>query len=431
MKKLACFVLLLMFSPLLRAELVIEITRGVDNPTSIAIVPFYWSGSGYLPEDVTGIITADLDRSGQFKTLGEGDMPLSLPYKEDDIVYSDWRRYGVEYIVIGKIEPRPEAEGGGYRAYFGLYDIHSQQALLKKQVAGSSDTLRNLAHYVSDHVYEVLTGYRGHFSTRVVYVKASRVNGEDYYQLLVADQDGAREQELLNSSEPILSPTWSPNGKEVAYVSFESTRPAIYRQVLLTGKRQKLTGFPGLNSAPSWSPDGTKMAMVLSKDGDPEIYVMDLESGELTRLTRHFAIDTEPSWTPDGKGVIFTSNRGGRPQIYRMALDGSDLKRLTFEGDYNARGRITPDGKHLVMVHRRNGVFHIAVQDFLTGQIHVLTTTDLDESPTLAPNGRMLMYATKEGNRGILAAVSIDGGVKVRLPSQNGDVREPVWSPFQ
>lgn len=424
--------LLCCWLPLLaQAELVIEITRGVDNPTRIAIVPLAWQGEGLLPEDIAHIVSADLNRSGQFMPLREDQMPLSLPHTPKDIVFSDWRRYNTEYIVIGRVEKKPE--GGGYKVFFSLYDVHSQKQVFSKVVNGGENSFRDLAHYISDKIYEVLTGFQGHFSTKIVYVRVQRSPEKEEFQLLLADQDGARVQTLLRSKEPILSPTWSPDAKEVAYVSFEGRRPSIWRQEVRTGKRQKLTAFSGLNSAPAWSPDGTKMAMVLSKDDNPEIYVMDLNSGRLTRLTRHFSIDTEPSWMPDGSGIVFTSNRGGRPQIYRMTAEGKQLERLTFDGTYNARGRVTADGKHLVMVHRPegSGMFHIAVQDFLTGQIHILTSTDLDESPTVAPNGRMMMYATKEGDQGILAAVSIDGGVKVRLPSQIGDVREPAWSPFR
>jgi len=226
------------------------------------------------------------------------------------------------------------------------------------------------------------------------------------------------------------NPQVSPDGKQVAYVSFETGRPAIFRQVVATAEREQLTNFKGLNGAPAWSPDGQKLAMVLSKDGNPEIYTLDLNTREFTRHTRHFAIDTEPTWTNDGKGIIFTSDRGGKPQIYQVTLASGRIERLTFEGDYNARARISPDGKTLVMVHRHNGVFHIATQDFLTGNIRILTETRLDESPSIAPNGAMLMYATKHRGKGILAAVSLDAGVKFRLPSKQGDVREPSWSPY-
>ena len=410
---------------LARADLVIEVTRGVDNPTQIAVVPFGWSGSGFLPENISTLVSADLERCGQFAPLPEKNMPLSLPTQQSDVVFSDWRKYNMEYIVIGRIEAKDK---DNYRVFFELYDIQGQRQLFSKTASGG---LRDIAHYVSDQVYEALTGFRGHFSTQVVYVQS---NGRAKYQLLMADQDGARVREILNSVEPIMSPSWSPDGKEVAYVSFENQRPAIFRQEIKTGKRQQLTRFPGLNNAPAWSPDGKKMAMVLSKDDNPEIYIQNLETGELTRITNHFGIDTEPSWAPDGSSLVFTSNRGGQPQIYRITLSSGKLERLTFVGDYNARGRITPDGKHLVLVHRPkgSGVFHIAVMDLASSQLYSITeTTRLDESPTVSPNGRMVMYATKDGNKGVLGEASLDGKVKVRLPAQSGDVREPAWSPFR
>jgi len=418
-------VLILLFSAALHADLVIEVTHGVDNPTPIAIVPFEWSGSGFLPESIAQIVSADLARCGQFSPLAEKDMPLSLPSRQADIVFSDWRKYNMDYIVIGHVDP---SDNGNYRATFELYDVHGQRQLFSKSATGN---LRDIAHYISDQIYETLTGFRGYFSTQVIYVQA---NGRANYQLLMADQDGARVREILNSSEPIMSPTWSPDGKEIAYVSFETHHPAIFRQDLRSGNRQMIASFTGLNNAPAWSPDGKKMAMVLSKDDNPEIYVMDLDTGLLSRVTDHFAIDTEPSWSPDGKSLVFTSNRGGQPQIYRVDLATRKLDRLTFDGDYNARGSITPDGKSLVLVHRQNSSspFHIAVMDLSNSQMYSITeTTRLDESPTVAPNGRMVMYATEDGDKGILGLASIDGKVKVRLPAQSGDVREPAWSPFR
>lgn len=409
-----------------QAQLTIEITQGRDDPTSIAVVPFGWKGTGLPAEDVSAIIETDLQRTGQFTAVDRNDM-LGTPQDQSEVYYRDWRALNIDYLLVGKLIPTSQ----GLVAQYQLFDVYTQKMVLEGRAVGQADRMRAIAHKVSDGVYEKLTGIRGAFSTRLLYVSAIARGENAYtYRLLVSDVDGANESVVYKSNEPILTPTWSPDGETIAYVSFETTRPAIYMHNLRTNQRTQLTNFKGLNGAPSWSPDGRQLAMVLSKDGSPDVYVMDVATRQLKRVTRHFAIDTEPSWMPDGKSLIYTSDRGGKPQIYQVTLANGYEERVTFEGDYNARARVVPDGSGIIMVHRSNGDYHIALLNIDRGKIQVLTETALDESPSISPNGAMLLYATKHQGKGILAAVSLDGGVKFRLPSRFGDVREPAWSPY-
>lgn len=407
------------------AQLEIQVTRGIDNPTSIAVAPFAWDGLGAAPADFAQIIDSDLARSGQFSPVSRRDM-LSLPTQAEDIFYRDWRAIAARYLVIGRV-----SKGVQLRIEFALYDVERGIELFSSQVAGPESEARMVAHRVADAIYEKLTGIEGAFATRLIYVSVTRnPEGKDFYRLTIADADGQRPIVLLEGRDPILAPSWSPDGKEVAYVSFESSRPAIYRQVLATGAREQLTNFRGLNNSPVWSPDGKSMALVLSKDGSPDIYLLDLETKQLTRLTRHYAIDTEPTWMPDGESLLFTSDRGGRPQIYRYMLATGKIERVTFEGRYNARARVAEDGRNVALVHQRDGRFHVAVFDLITERMTVLTETSLDESPSIAPNGSLVIYATKRGERSVLGAVAVDGGVKFSLPARSGSVQEPAWSPM-
>jgi len=407
------------------AELQIEINQGVENPTPVAIVPFAWQGIGAAPEDVAQIVDSDLARSGQFSPVSRRDM-LSFPGRESEMYFRDWRAISAEYVLIGRV-----TAGTQVRIDFQLFDVTRQTAVETGTVTGPLSELRMLAHRVSDQVYETLSGIPGAFATRLLYVSVTRnPAGKDFYRLTLADSDGRRPIVLLEGRDPILSPTWSPDGREIAYVSFETSRPAIYRQNLLTGQREQLTNFKGLNNSPAWSPDGNSMALVLSKDGNPDVYLLNLSSRSLTRLTRHFAIDTEPTWMPDGKSLLFTSDRGGRPQIYRYDLRTNKIERVTFEGPYNARARVAQDGRNVALVHQRNGRYHIAVFDLVTDRLTVLTETSLDESPSIAPNGSIVLYATKRGEESILGAVAVDGGVRFSLPAREGSVQEPAWSPY-
>ena len=407
------------------SELVIRVTQGNDQPTMVAVPPMVMSGN-QLVEDISAIVESDLQRSGLFKTIPRENM-LAFPSHPEDVYFRDWRLLGSEYLIVGSLSA---VEEGGVELSFSLLDVNAQKTVFKHSVKGSKNQLRDLAHLASDKIYEEITGIRGAFSTRLAYVTADQKDGRLVYQLNVADSDGARERVMLKSAEPIMSPAWSPKGDELAYVSFETGRPAIFRQSLTTAARKQLTNFRGLNGAPSWSPDGKQLALVLSKDGNPEIYILDLATNKFARMTRHFAIDTEPTWSPDGKSLLFTSDRGGTPQIYKLTVATRAVQRITFKGNYNARPSLAPDGRTLVMVHRESGVFHIATLDLVTGRMLELTETRLDESPTVAPNGAMLIYATKQGDKGILSAVSLDAGVKYFLPAKSGDVREPAWSPF-
>lgn len=427
LRLIAILCLSLVWSAVVRAELTIEITSGIDNPTVIAVSPIELT-EGVLAEDIGAIISADLQRSGLFNPIPRENM-LSFPRVQGEVYYRDWRILGAQYLAFGNAE---RLSDGRIKVSFGLAEVLGEKIVLSQVVHGKDSGLRDIAHYISDRIYEAITGVRGVFSTRIAYVTQGRSrDGRLIYRLLVADADGARERLMLESTEPLMSPGWSPDGKELVYVSFETGRPAIFRQRLADASRQQITNFKGLNGAPAWSPDGRRLAMVLSKDGNPEIYLYEFASQRFTRLTHHnFAIDTEPNWTPDGKSIIFTSDRGGAPQIYKVDIASGALERLTFRGSYNARPRLAPDGRTLVMVHRDNGQFHIASQDLISKDFRILTGTYLDESPTVAPNGAMLLYATKRGGKGLLAAVSIDAGVKFFLPSREGDVREPAWSPF-
>lgn len=406
-------------------ELTIEITKGLDNPTNIAVVPFAWKGEGLPAENVANIIGADLHRSGQFAPMPLKSM-LSTPSSQNDVHFRDWRASNVEYLLIGQLEP----VGAQIKAIYQLFDVFTQKSLLTVEKTVNSNVLRGLAHRISDEVYEKLTGIPGAFSTRLLYVSSQRQGQQFTYRLIIADIDGANEQVVLEQDEPILTPSWSPDAMKIAYVSFETSRPAIYIHDLRTGQRTQLTNFKGLNSSPAWSPDGNSMAMVLSKDGNPDVYVMNLATRQLKRLTKHYSIDTEPSWLPNGQSIIFTSDRGGKPQIYKVNVNSGKVERVTYEGRYNARARALPSGDGMVLVHQREKQYNIAIMDWKRNSIEVLTSTSLDESPSIAPNGTMLLYATKWQGKQILSAVSLDGGVKYNLPSRFGDVREPAWSPL-
>ena len=405
----------------------IIIDAGYDKQTSIAIVPFSQGPEFSGLQPLSEIVEFDLARSGQFAPT-ERDNMLSFPNRKQDVFFRDWRILGIEYIVIGRTSID---SSGKLKVDFHLFDVFNEREMFVDAVTTSRGNWRDAAHHVADRVFEAVTGIPGAFSTKILYVLAQNVGLPNaHFSLELADADGERARTLFGSEEPLLSASWAPDGGSVVYVSFETGKQTIVLQDLVTGERQLITDYSGLNGSPVLSPDGQRLALVLSKDGNPEIYVMTLRDRTLTRITRHHSIDTEPSWTEDGRGLVFTSDRGGRPQIYKVDLSTNFVERLTFEGQYNASPHLLPGGQHLVFVHRRDGVDHIAWQDLERDDVRVLTQTALDESPSIAPNGTMLIYATQVQGRGILAVVSIDGRVKYRLPSSTGDVREPAWSPY-
>lgn len=411
-----------------QADLTIEITEGVEGALPIAVVPFGWQGKAQPPQDVAGIIAADLHRSGRFKTLPQVDM-LARPTRGEQVEFRDWRGLGVDNLVVGQIQPSGTS---GYVVRFQLFDVYRGEQLIGYSIPTTGPNLRRTAHRIADLIYEKLMGVPGAFATRIAYITSVRQgDGPERIDLRIADADGYNPQTIVSSSEPLLSPAWSPDGRKLAYVSFEQGQSAIYVQEVFTGQRRKLTSYKGINGAPAWSPDGRKLAMALSKGGNLDIYVLDLATHKLKQLTHHYAIDTEPAWSPDGRQIVFTSDRGGKPQIYRIPSYGGPAERVTFQNPYNARASYSPDGKLLALVTREDGNYRIAVQDLESGVMQVLSQGSLDESPSFAPNSSMIIYASKAGYRGVLAAVSVDGRVRQRLALQEGDVREPVWSPYE
>ena len=417
---------LIFLSSLARAELTIEITQGIASSIPIAVVPMKWQGKP-LPENVDEIIRSDLERSGHFGILDPDDM-LSHPASEEELYFRDWRLLKQDYLVISSIKSIAK---GQYQVRYQLFDVFNERELLAQTLSANTNQLRDIGHRISDAIYEQLTGIRGAFSTKIAYVTTNRTRTQ--FNLAIADSDGAREKVVMSSKYSIFSPSWSPDGKRLAYVLLEDSGSKVYVQDIATGKKQLVSNHKGINSAPAFSPDGNKLALVLSKDGNPEIYVVDLNTRHWLRVTNHYAIDTEPNWMPDGDHLLFTSGRSGNPQIYRVSLVSGFIERITFDGNYNARARLAQDGRFLVMVHQsaKGEPFHIASMDLSRGLLQILTAdTFLDESPSVSPNGVMVMYAAKYNKRSILAAVSVDGDVRFLVPSKSGDVREPAWGPY-
>ena len=401
------------------AQLTIEIIGGGATQTPIAIVPF--AGEQDYPLGITGVVGADLQRSGLFRLV---DAAGARPASPQEVRYGDYRGRGAEAIVIGAITP---AGGGQANVRFYLLDAVKQTQITAFSYTIAPSQFRAVAHKIADVIYEALTGDKGVFSTRIAYI----VKQGRRHMLQVADADGFNPQTIVTSDEPLMSPSWSPDGSKLAYVSFENKKPIVYVQDLASGRKQAVASFRGNNSAPAWSPDGSKMVVTLTKDGNSQMYLINADGSGERRIAQSSAIDTEANFSPDGSTLLFVSDRGGSPQIYRLTLSNGAVERVSFDGTYNTSPRYAPDGKSFAFLKRDGNRFNIAVQDLASRQVQVLTQGGNDESPSFAPNGRMILYASGQGGRGILAAVSSDGRVKQRLSSAvGGDVREPAWGPL-
>jgi TolB protein len=412
--------LFLLTLPLAQAQLTIEIVGGAGTAVPIAIVPFDGEPAG--PTSISYIVGQDLTRSGLFKLVDPSGI-APRPTRIEDVQAAAWRGKGADAVVVGSARPLAD---GRVEVRFALVDVVKQAPLVAMVYNVTPAQFRATAHKIADIIYEKMTGDPGVFSTRIAYITKLGPR----FQLLVADADGNDPQTIVTSNEPMLSPRWSPDGTRIAYVSFESRKPVVYVQNLATGGRQAVANFRGSNSSPAWSPDGRRLAVTLTKEGGSQLFVMNADGSNVQRVMTSSAIDTEAHFMPDGQSLLFTSDRGGSPQIYRLNLGSGSVERMTFDGSYNVSARPFPDGKGFAFVRRDGGRFQIATQDIGTRQLQVLTAGPVDESPSIAPNGKLILYANESGGRGILAAVSSDGRVKQRLVAPATDVREPAWGPY-
>lgn len=406
------------------AVLEVTVTEGISGAIPIAIAPFSVPGMGSPEVDVAGILASNLSRSGQFQVVPRAQYP-AVPEDPGTVLVESWSALGAEYLVTGRLH----AEGESVVIEFHLFDVLANQRLRAFRMPVPRSLLRRGAHRVSDMIYEEITGEKGAFSARIAYVSVLEVEGRRRYNLEVADSDGANPQILFRSEQPLMSPSWSPDGRHIAYVSFENRRSEIFRQNIETGERSSLSFSSGINSAPAWSPDGRSIAMSLSRDGHPNLYLLDLATQQMTQLTHTSSIDTEPAWSPDGEMLYFTSDRSGSPQIYRMNLRSGSTQRLTFEASSAGAVAVAPNGRSIVYVQGGNGGLRIAMLDLESRAVRLLTNGRFDKSPSFAPNGSIVLYSTTDRGRGILGSVSRDGRVHNRLAAMAGEVREPQWSP--
>jgi len=423
---LACLLLLCVSHSY--AELQIEITQGAGRRAPVAVVPFGWEGgSPDAPFDVAGLIGADLSRSGRFAPIPSDDM-LQVPTTGVEVDFDDWSILGVEAVVVGRVT---QTGDNAYSVQFQLFDVFKREQLVGYRMPASRATMRRVAHRAADMIFEELTGIQGVFATQIAYVTAQQNGRNRLYTLVVSDSDGENENTIMESTDPIMSPAWSPDSRRLAYVSFEGDRSTVFVQTLRTGNRIKVSDRIGINGAPAFSPDGRKLVLTLGgADGNLDIFVMDIATKAIDRLTTNRSIDTEGTWSPDGETIFFTSDRSGGPQVYKVSTSGGTPERITFEGSYNARPRLSPDGSKLALVHLDRGNYRIGVLDLENDNFLILSVGSQDESPSFAPNSDTLIYATRAGRNGVLETVSADGLIRQRMGSGGADVREPVWSPF-